>query len=186
VEAKARQPEAGHVVEAGRRLSESMLWRLQRDLYDAQGIHAWSRGNVPQSITTSPYIARAYAQIAVGYLRDVAADVDRSQPVYIVELGAGSGRFGYRFVKHLGRLQERSSLRDVSFTYVMTDVSPGLMEFWQNHPSLQPLIAASRLDFAQFDATAIRRHTPGECQYHIAPEQPDVGDRQLLSRQYSA
>jgi hypothetical protein len=87
VEAEARQPEAGHVVEAGRRLSESMLWRLQRDLYDAQGIHAWSRGNVPQSITTSPYIARAYAQIAVGYLRDVAADVDRSQPVYIVELG---------------------------------------------------------------------------------------------------
>ena len=65
-----------------------MLWHLQRDLYDVRGIHAWSRGNVPQSITTSPYIARAYAQIVIGYLRDIAAQLDRSQPVYIVEFGA--------------------------------------------------------------------------------------------------
>jgi len=31
---------------------------------------AWSYGNVPQGITTSPHIARAYARIALGYLRD--------------------------------------------------------------------------------------------------------------------
>jgi tetratricopeptide (TPR) repeat protein len=152
VEAEAPRSESGHVVEAGRRLSESMLWHLQRDLYDMQGIHAWSRGNVPQSITTSPYIARAYARIAVGYLRDLASQLDRSEPVYIVELGAGSGRFGYRFVKHLSRLLQRSSLRDIPFTYVMTDISPALMDFWQNHPSLQPLVATRHLDFAHFNA----------------------------------
>jgi len=129
-----------------------MLWQSQRDLYDAQGIQAWSRGNVPQSITTSPYIARGYARVVLGYLRDVSAELDRSQPVYILELGAGSGRFGFRFVKALARLLERSSLHETHFTYVMTDISPQLIEFWRTHASLRPLIDSGRLDFARFDA----------------------------------
>jgi hypothetical protein len=139
----------GYVVEAGKRLSESMLWRLQRDLYDARGIQPWSRGDVPQSITTSPYIARTYAQIVLGYVRDIQKDIRRSEPMYIVELGAGSGRFGYRFVKQLAHLLEN---RDIRFTYVMTDVSPSLIEFWQTHRSLRPFVDAGQLDFAYFDA----------------------------------
>jgi hypothetical protein len=152
-QASPAQPEAEvvHVLEEGRRLSESLLWRLQRDLYDAQGITAWSRGGVPQALTTSPHIARAYAHVTLGYLRDLAAELDPGEPVYIVELGAGSGRFGFRFVKQLTRLLARSSLRHVQFTYVMTDVSPDLIEFWQKHPSLRPLVASGRLDFARFD-----------------------------------
>ncbi len=141
-----------HVVESGRRLSQSMLWQRQRDQYDVQGIQAWSRGNVPQSITTSPYIARAYAAIVLGYLRDVADQLDRSAPVYVLELGAGSGRFGYRFIKRLSTLLEHSTLRDVQVTYVMTDVSSALLTFWQEHPRLRPLVPTGQLDFAQFDA----------------------------------
>jgi tetratricopeptide (TPR) repeat protein len=138
-----------YVVEAGKRLSESMLWRLQRDLYDTRGIQPWSRGDVPQSITTSPYIARAYAQIALGYIRDVQQRLDPHEPLYIVELGAGSGRFGFRFIKQLAHLLKG---RDVHFIYVMTDVSPTLIDFWQNHQSLRPLREAGQLDFAYFDA----------------------------------
>jgi tetratricopeptide (TPR) repeat protein len=136
-------------VEAGKRLSESMLWRLQRDLYDTRGIQPWSRGDVPQSITTSPYIARAYAQITLGYIRDIQARLHPSEPLYIVELGAGSGRFGFRFIKQLSHLLAHKSVR---FTYVMTDVSPTLIDFWQKHPSLRPLREAGQLDFAYFDA----------------------------------
>ena len=80
----------GQVLEAGARLSTSMLWQLQRDVYNSQGVQAWNTGSVPQSITTSPYTARAYARIVLGYLRDVDAQLDSSQPVYILELGAGS------------------------------------------------------------------------------------------------
>jgi tetratricopeptide (TPR) repeat protein len=126
-----------------------MLWRLQRDLYDTRGIQPWSRGDVPQSITTSPYIARAYAQIALGYIRDIQQHLEPSEPLYIVELGAGSGRFGFRFIKQLQQLLKN---RDVRFTYVMTDVSPTLIDFWQDHPSLRPLRDAGYLDFAYFDA----------------------------------
>jgi phosphohistidine swiveling domain-containing protein len=73
--------------------------------------------------------------------------------VYIVELGAGSGRFGYRFVKRLSFLLERSSITHKSFTYVMTDAAASMIDYWQAHPSLRPLVDAGVLDFAHFDAT---------------------------------
>jgi tetratricopeptide (TPR) repeat protein len=147
------EPEQNHVLEQGRRLSESMLWRLQRDFYEERGIRAWSHGNVPQGITTTPHIARAYAKIALGYLRDMATQLDPSEPVYIVELGAGSGRFAYRFAKRLAALLERSSLSHKSFTYVMTDAATNLIDYWQAHPMLRPLVDAGIVDFAHFDAT---------------------------------
>ena len=58
---------------------------------------------MPQSITSSPFIARAYARIALGYLRDVAAELDRSQPFYILELGAGDGKFMLRVARLMAR-----------------------------------------------------------------------------------
>jgi tetratricopeptide (TPR) repeat protein len=147
------EPAPGHVIEDGKRLSESMLWRLQRDFYQHRGVGAFSHGSVPQAITTTPHIARAYARIALGYLRDVDAQVDASQPVYIVELGAGSGRFAYRFIKRLLFLVERASLTHKSFTYVMTDAAASMIDHWQTHPGLRPLADAGVLDFAHFDAT---------------------------------
>lgn len=141
------------VLEQGQRLSESILWRLQRDFYADRGIGAWSHGGVPQGNTTTPHIARAYARIALGYLRDVDAQMDPAQPLFIVELGAGSGRFGFRFVKRLRRLLQQASLRHKSFTYVMTDTSNSTIDYWQTHPSLRPLVEAGVVDFAYFDAT---------------------------------
>jgi tetratricopeptide (TPR) repeat protein len=145
-------PPAGYVIETGARLSASMLWQLQRDIYNQQGVQAWSTGTVPQSITTSPFTARAYARVVLGYLRDIDAHVDGSQPIYIIELGAGSGRFGFRLIKHLSRLLEQCSLQHRSFVYVMTDVSTSMVEYWQKHPSLRPLVESGVLDFTVFDA----------------------------------
>jgi tetratricopeptide (TPR) repeat protein len=129
-----------------------MLWQLQRETYNQQGILAWTTGGVPQSITTNPPTARAYARVVLGYLRDVDAEVDTSQPVYILELGAGSGRFGYRFVKFLSRLLQRCPLQHRRFTYVMTDISASMIDFWQGHPKLRPLVESGLVDFAVFDA----------------------------------
>jgi hypothetical protein len=129
-----------------------MLWQLQRDVYNQQGVQAWSSGTVPQSITTSPVTARAYAPVVLGYLRDIDAGLDGSQPVYILELGAGSGRFGFRFIKHLSRLLERCSLQHKAFVYVMTDVSSSIVDYWQTHPTLRPLAESGVLDFTVFDA----------------------------------
>lgn len=151
--------EAKHLVEHGRRLSESVLWQLQRDLYDSRGIQSWAHGSVPQTITTTPFIARAYAKVALGFVRDIAAQVDPDEPIYVVELGAGSGRFGYRFCLHFADLLERSPLQHTTFKYVMTDVSPGLVEYWQAHPKLQSLVASGVMDFGVFDAIQLNEIT---------------------------
>src|SRR6266849_367610 len=98
------EPTPMHVLEADVPLSQSMLWRLQRTFYSDQGVAAWKSGNVPQAITTTPVIARAYARIVLGFWRDMASSLDPSQLVYIVELGAGSGRFAYRFLKAFAEL----------------------------------------------------------------------------------
>src|SRR5438067_10395813 len=112
-----------HVLESPVPLSQSMVWRLQRTFYGDQGIAAWSRSHVPQAVTTSPIIARAYARVVLGYWRDIQSTLDPSQPVYIVELGAGSGRFAYRFLTALSALLETVAAPRPRFLYVMTDAS---------------------------------------------------------------
>ena len=159
-----------HLVEEGRRLSESVLWQLQRDLYDSRGIQSWTRGNVPQTITTSPYIARAYARLVLGFLRDMADQLDPAEPIYIVELGAGSGRFGYRFCVHFADLLSRATLSLKSFKYVMTDVSSTIVEYWQQHPKLRPLVASGVMDFGLFDATQLNEITLVNAQQRLRAE----------------
>ena len=165
------------VLEADQRLSRSQLWQLQRQFFQQQGIRAWSNGTVPHYITSNPFIANAFGKVAFGFLRDWCAvgsdrrtaserqnpDPDRqapeidpvpldfSQPVYILELGAGSGRFAYHFLKQFFATYPQSVLRHLSVKYVMTDFVPQTLDFWQTHPRLQPFVEQGWLDFACFD-----------------------------------
>src|SRR6266702_6860822 len=88
-----------YLLEATVPLARSMVWQIQRTFYADQGVAAWTRSGVPQTVTTSPTIAHAYARIVMGFVRDIHPSIDPRQPVYIVELGAGPGRFAYRFLK---------------------------------------------------------------------------------------
>ena len=137
-----------YVLEAATPLSRSMVWHLQRTFYADQGIEAWTRSGVPQSVTNSPNLARAYARIVSSFLHDLRASLDPTQPVYIVELGAGSGRLAYRFLKAFAELHEHQTQPVV---YVLTDASPPVIDYWRDNPRLRPFIAAGVLDFARFD-----------------------------------
>lgn len=141
------------VLERECRLSESMLWPVQRRYYSRQGIDAWSRSKVPHYITCNPVIARAYAEVVLGFLRDWQGALDPEQPVYILELGAGAGRFAYLFLREFTALLARSPLRDVRWTYVLTDFAEETIAYWQAHAQLQPYFAAGQLDIASFDLT---------------------------------
>lgn len=149
-------------LETKQRLSRSMLWKLQRNYFDRAGIEAWSTGAVPHHITSSPFIAAAYAGVVFGFLRDCYAvaehddyssfaPLDRSQPVYIVELGSGPGRFAYLFLKKFLSVYRSSVLKEIPIKYVMTDFTERNLEYWRAHPWLQPLIEEGLLDFARFD-----------------------------------
>jgi hypothetical protein len=152
-----RAAEAPHsLLEEPRRLSESLLWKLQRNYFDQRGIRAWNEGEVPYYITNNPWFASAFAQVVFGWLRDCRAGagcgpIDLREPVHIVELGCGNGRFGYLFLHKLLDLLERSPLRDTPIRYVYTDCTEYNLDILRSHPFAQPLVQAGLLDFARFD-----------------------------------
>lgn len=147
--------EAMVFIEEKQRMSTSILWKLQRAAYCQFGPQAWSHKGVPFYVTSNPYTVRQYAHIVLGYLRDcmvpgAATPLDPSQVVYILDLGAGTGRFGFLFLKTLHELLSLPVLRKINICYIMTDISEQNLTFLQEHPYLQPFIKEGFLDFAYY------------------------------------
>jgi tetratricopeptide (TPR) repeat protein len=146
-------------VEEGVRLSESKLWKLQRKFFDDSGVNAWSDRIVPTHVTSNAFIAETYARVAARFIQDclarpkgsaMAATAD--QPFYIVEMGSGSGYFGYLFLQKLIELDDRLAFPLARVRYVLTDFTQSNVDFWRAHPCMAPLLEAGLLDVACFDA----------------------------------
>ena len=135
-------------LEGPTRLSHSLLWKLQKKAYTEFGPAAWTTKGVPSYVTSNPLVARSYAQVILGYIRDCLPTLDRNEPFYIFDLGAGTGRFGYLFLKNLQHTLAQLKIEEVKIRYVMTDIAPANIAFWRGHPYLQPLIKEEVLDFA--------------------------------------
>lgn len=153
-QSKAPQP-SGTILEDKQPLSKSMVWQLQADFYANQGPEAWSKGIVPQYITTNPYIANQYAKTVFGYCRDIAyrKDFDIHSTIYILELAAGVGRFTYTFLKRFLLMVERSSLKGLNIKYIITDFAEQNVSYWLSHSFLKPYFESGVLDCAVFDMT---------------------------------
>ncbi len=160
-----------YLIEEKSRLSHSRLWQLQRAYFEQQGVRAWNTETVPSFITSNAFIAQAYAQVVYGFLQDSLPGLDGSQPVYLVELGAGSGRFAFLFLKKLAELTAVSPL-PACFCYVITDFTASNLHFWQSHPAFKPFIAKGWLDFALFDT----RH---DQQIHLTENQQTLSAETL-------
>ena len=91
------------LVEDFRPFVESKLWELQRQYFAARGQQAWSAGEVPHYITSNPVVAAAYAEVLVAFRRDRLRRDPAEEALWIVELGAGSGRFAHHLLQQLGR-----------------------------------------------------------------------------------
>ncbi len=154
----SEQPPEGEVLEAGRRLSESSVWRLQREFFDRRGARAWSENRVPSHVTSNAYIAEAYVRIALRFLQDLGrpvdgeAALDPARPVHVVEIGAGHGYFGYLFLCKLLELRELIPFPLPPIRYVLTDFTENNLAAWRRHERLRPFLDAGLLDFARFDA----------------------------------
>jgi len=144
---------SGEILDFEKPLSQSLVWKLQSDFYAGQGPEAWSKGIVPQYITTNPYIANLYAKTVFGYCRDIAScnDFDRASTIYICELAAGVGRFTYTFLKRFLPMLENSSLKGLKIKYIITDLAERNVTYWQNHSFLKPYFESGILDCATFD-----------------------------------
>jgi tetratricopeptide (TPR) repeat protein len=165
----------GFILEQGQRLSRSMIWTLQESFFKRRGIDAWSRGTVPHYITSNPFIARGYGQVVAAWVRDwqraaEAADaalcpaLDPGQPIHLIELGSGCGRFAYHFLKQFfATWPSRSHGPRVRF--VMTDFTERNVLYWMDHPKLRRFVEAGCLDFACFNPL-----TDGELHLRVSGE----------------
>jgi len=140
-------------IEKEQLFSRSYLWQLQREYFQQQGIAAWQQGEVPHYITSNPAMAKAYAEMIFCFMRDrVRLYPQNKQRIYLVELGAGSGRLAYHLLTHLQRLCKNAAFQVPCFTYILTDLAQSNINFWKNHQKLKPFETEGLLDYARFDA----------------------------------
>ena len=134
--------------------ARSPLWDLQRQYYSEKGLDAWAEAQVPHYVTSHPVMANAYAQIVLGFWRDLKAQgLTGDQPLYIIELGSGCGRFAYHFLLQFFEAFDAIRGPDDRVCYVMTDFSARTLEHWRERllGRLDPFVQEGRLDFALYD-----------------------------------
>lgn len=140
-------------LEENQRFSQSVLWKLMKTYYNDMGPKAWLTGEVPHYATCNTYIAQCYAEVVIAYLRELerTGQLVRSEPVWVLELGAGVGAFASYFLRKFGEVHQESSLRDVEVRYVMTDFTPTNLNAVAEHPHLRVFAANGLLGFGKFD-----------------------------------
>ena len=145
------------VLEKSMCFSESLLWSMQKEYFDSQGINAWV-GQVPFYITTNPVMANTYAHVTLRYIQDHIHKkaYDPSEPFYIVELATGSGKFSFFAMKRLFELQKLLGMEAVDIRYIMTDFTNANLKFWESQAQLAPFLEKGMLDFALFDLESSR------------------------------
>jgi tetratricopeptide (TPR) repeat protein len=137
------------ILEQGKRLSECILWRLLENFYTEGGIEAWD--DVPFYITNNRVIANAYAELTCHLLLDLLPVLDKTEPVYILEMAAGAGCFSYYFLERLfHKIAQFESLKALNVCFVMTDFSDTNFSSWESHPEFHAYQAVGKLDFAVF------------------------------------
>ncbi len=139
-------------LEKGKRFSESVLWQYQMDYFTKEGVNAWV-GQVPYYITSNLHIAETYALNIMNYYRDLIRMGKQhvGQPLYIIELGTGSGKFSFYILKRLEALRDRFLPPEAKFCYIMSDFTESNIAFWQKQPQLRSYVERGVLDFAQFN-----------------------------------
>lgn len=140
------------------RLSESVLWDLQQLAYFDFGPKAWGEKGVPFYLTSNPLIAKQFTACIVAYIQDRLlydnpSEIDLREPLYIFDLGAGSGRLGYLILKSLIPAIKETLSEEVTICYVMTDMVESNLEFLKSHPYLKPFVQSGNLDFASYTHT---------------------------------
>jgi len=88
-----------------------------------------------------------------------AGRLDPTQPLYVIELGAGSGRLGYYVVRALQRMGRALPFPADKIVYVLTDFTAANVDAWPSHPQLGPLFERGLLDSALFDGRSAGPHS---------------------------
>jgi hypothetical protein len=147
------------VLESNAPLSQSLIWRRQQEFYVQRGLKAWTEDNVPQFITNNPFIAEIYARIVFNFLcecielgRKESQPLSPQNPLRILELGAGPGKFSYLFLRHLTTLLRAKNILPETVRYCMTDCSQALIQSWRTNSYLAEFAGCGMLEFELLQA----------------------------------
>ncbi|MGC2745738.1 MAG: SAM-dependent methyltransferase [Candidatus Angelobacter sp.] len=147
------------VLEKDVSLSQSIIWRLQRDFYAQRGLKAWKEDLVPSYITNNPFIAEIFAGIVAAFVQDCTSSAQRSyqslsreNPLRVLELGAGTGKFSYLFLRKLIVLLQDQNIPLHLVRYCMTDTAEKLVSEWRENAHLKQLVSSGILEFEVFQA----------------------------------
>jgi hypothetical protein len=135
-------------------ISRSLIWQWQRDSYAKRGLKSWSEDMVPQFITNNPFIAEIFARIVFGFIYDCidlgekkSRPRSAQNPLLILELGAGPGKFSFLFLRQLEALLQSKEIPLNIVRYCMTDCSDSLIETWRTNKYLSEFSDRGILQF---------------------------------------
>ncbi len=145
-----------YLLEEPQVFSQSLLWELQRQYFIEKGVAAWRQGEVPHYVTSNPTIANCYAELVFAFWRDQQTLTPISgatqQPLYVCELGGGSGRFAFYFLTRLAQICDQAGVALTQFRYVLTGLVERILEFWGGHPRFQRFVKQGSIASALFYA----------------------------------
>lgn len=147
--AMASSAEEQRILDMELPLSKTCIWGMLEQVYREGGKGLWE--NIPYYVTSSTFIAQAYAELILYFLLDYANCIDRSGPVYILEMGTGSGCLSFSLLKELYyQRQYFPQLKDVDLRYLMTDFSRNTIDSWLQDEQIAEHHRTGVLDFAIF------------------------------------
>ncbi len=139
-------------VESSQLFSKSKIWEINRDFYQFRGISAFSDAIVPHYLTSNSFVGKTYAELLLGFLKDLAVKGKTKETVYILELGAGHGRLAFHILTHLQKLIQETNLALPPFCYVLSDIVEENLSFFHQHPQFKTFYEQGILDVSYFDA----------------------------------
>lgn len=140
-----------YLIQPYTRLSESKLWAIQENYFLHRGIDVFKK-EVPFYISSNTFIAQHYAYLLFNFITEWRAQHPEylHLPFTILELGAGSGKFSFYFLKAFQKLIDQHA-STFTWRYVISDMVPGNVDFCMQNQDFKSFIERGILDFAYID-----------------------------------
>ncbi|KEG02676.1 conserved Plasmodium protein, unknown function [Plasmodium vinckei vinckei] len=140
-----KNPSSKHCVAKKELLCDSIIWELLQNYYKKAAINAWKENIVPSFVTSNSKLAKDYARVIINYMKDWfnSNECDRNVPIYILEIGAGHGKFTYLILRALSKYKKyfkSMNLPEKPFVYVFTDVAKDNITYCMNNEKLKKYI----------------------------------------------
>ena len=140
-----------HLIEDYTPLSESSLWDIQRRYFNNRGVDAFTN-EVPFYVSSNNYIATRYAEMLHLFInQSITQDPTLASETFnILELGAGTGKFSFYFLKAFSSLVTQSN-SSFKWRYIISDFVKSNVEKIEKQSKIQRLLNENEIDFSHID-----------------------------------